>query len=954
MSWPLKIILIYILALPVQAFELLSFFSQTNNNLFPRYEEYDFNSCAPYASESKAPLDLRCEYQHLSSVLDQPGIKDHQAVSRKVIEQALTEEFRLFVLQKIDNKIQEQERLANCFASLTSATSNPSSWCVNKAQVIREESRDRLVLMRRHLALMMPIDSSLRREAFQKPEFQLQPRLSHTRNSNRITPITTGEIPDIEAQFHEETETYTQEWMEKVFLNNCILKNQQGLYQFKSTQCEQSMRISLNEHISIQREHNLREHEKLYQELISVSPQLPFLSDFPLPEDDTELNLILSKSFDELQKQSKAQLDQLQSRRGDQFHFLYRYPQFIEAFLQEKGKSELLCDAFQNLHNFHGEGGWYDLAADLGLAAGALAGGGACILSSGLACATVVAVGTEAIYLSREQSRLNDGLTLYRAGLIDSDHLSGLESNRNFTLALAPLAFIGLEAGKGISRSFARRHLNRAALKETQHWLHYNATTPAQNRLWIQAARNKTAQLYFDVENAALKRLNDSLGDKNLVTALTNLHKDILFKEIDQLKELYPTLNLERYSDFKSSRFAFSFENGVVPAEFQAQLNELMKKVSDQFDEQIQKMPHVDIGDEVASRWFASGIGESADQAGLAARQARSLDRTQVGIHTFEDITPLLTQRRHSIETSRQLLEESLSESLLTTSASGARVPTVDVFEVLRKGSTKSPEELQKIFKTRFNIDLPLEQTERLRQYAQEVDQFSPGLWIEERVLANLDEAEYGGFSADFKGMGARNLYQVAVDLSYSSDSLAQNVDRLRAGEGLVTQSFDAAKSSYDELIKRELHRMGVGVMNRCSGDDCVSLPASVLSREQEQQIVQAIARSGQADAYRLSFIPPGIRAQDRTLLGVHGELIEKQVRSLISGYMPGQISPEVMAQVTFAVRMPTRPGSGSIEVITATDPHLQLTEELKGQIERAIAIATESVNKDLGTEYAY
>ncbi len=947
------------LSFNTQAFDFVSLFSSTNENIFPVHEEYDFAACAPYATETRSVDTLRCDLHELSSLLDNDIIKNQQEISQKVIEQALTEDFRAFILKKIEARIEEQERLKNCFTDLKNGRAPISSWCQNKAQVIREETRHQLPLMRRHLSMMTPTDSFDKRATYTKIEFEYQPRLRHSRSSNQIPPITEAEVPNLKLQFDEETQTYQQEWFASISeANDCARKDSEGLYHYKNPSCEQTLRIFMNDSIRMKREQNKIQHEQIYQHLVTTSPHLTFISEYPLPNGDEDLNKILAKSFEELLKQSQDQLKQLEARRTDRFQFLYRYPQFIEAFLQEKGQSQLLCDAFQNLHDYHGAGGWYDLVSDLGLAAGAIIGGGACVLTSGLACAAVVAIGAETLFLSRDQGHLDDGLTLYRAGMIDSDHLAGLERDRNFSLALAPLSFVGLEAGKGVARGFARRHLSRSSLKETQHWLNYNATTPLQNRLWITAARGGKAQVYLDVENAALKRLNDSLGDKNLVTALTNLHKDLLFKEIEKLKEIYPGMNIERYSDFKSSRFAFSFTDGNIPSGFQSQLNELVASVGKEFDNRARAFSGLELAGELPSSWFAAGLGESADQAGLAARQARTLDRSQNSLKTFEEIAPLLSLRRSSIEATRKVLEERLKapplNQLLVTAPSGQRVPSIDVFEVLRKTGSKSIEELQQVLKARFNLDLPVEETLLLREYAQEVDQFSPGLWIEERVLANLDEAEFGGFSADFKGMGARNLYQVAADLSHSGDTLAENVDRLRAGEGLVTESFDTAKSGYDELIKRELNRMGVRVTNRCSGDDCVSLPATALTFEQERQIVEAIARNGKADAYRLSFIPPGIRLQDRTVLSVHGELIEKQMRSVLSGYLPGQVSPEIMSQVTFAIRMPSKTGLGKVEVITATDPKLVMTDELSRQIQLAVAKATDSVNESLGTQYGH
>jgi hypothetical protein len=60
--------------------------------------------------------------------------------------------------------------------------------------------------------------------------------------------------------------------------------------------------------------------------------------------------------------------------------------------------------------------------------------------------------------------------------------------------------------------------------------------TEAENRAWMkEATRTKPdgKSLFLDIENSKMKFLNDTLKDKNLVTALTNRHKELLLKSLN-------------------------------------------------------------------------------------------------------------------------------------------------------------------------------------------------------------------------------------------------------------------------------------------------------------------------------------------------------------------------------------------------------------------------------------
>src|SRR5690606_17126209 len=118
------------------------------------------------------------------------------------------------------------------------------------------------------------------------------------------------------------------------------------------------------------------------------------------------------------------------------------------------------------------------------------------------------------------------------------------------------------------------------------------------------------------------------------------------------------------------------------------------------------------------------------------------------------------------------------------------------------------------------------------------------------------------------------------------------------------------------------------------------------------------IAAAGKPDGYRLSFIPPGIAAKTRSALAVHGELVEKEVRAALTGYGPGKISPEIMSDLTIAVRMPTNLGTGKVELVLAAGKESTLTPELKSLLENQLVSATSKVNLDLakevGGEFSY
>lgn len=486
-------------------------------------------------------------------------------------------------------------------------------------------------------------------------------------------------------------------------------------------------------------------------------------------------------------------------------------------------------------------------------------------------------------------------------------------------------------------------------------YLHYSPTDLEQNRRWIRSARSERRGLYVDIENSAIKRLNDSLGDKNLVTSITNMHKEMLNRRLLELRSSYPEVTFEMYSDFKS--FRIFIDQDQLSLGLRTDLESALRAANSDFEQALRGLEGLQLpARENPAAWFQMGFGESADQAGLATRYARDMtpgDGELPYLVDFHDIRSSLDARRVSID---QRLDE-LRSSLATHPEASQRifdssVPRLEVFELLRKNSSLAPAELRNLFSVRLGVSLDERSVRLLQEYARDVDRFSPGLWIEQRVVANLDQAQYGGLSADFKGMGARNMRQVALDLRSSTD-LDQAILQIRRGEGEVTRSFAQARDDFSQMIDRELHQFNIQTTNRCSGDDCVSIPAQALSPEARDHILRVIAQGEDPNAYRLSFIPPDVAPASRSILAVHGELIEKTLRREVTGFGASRISPEVMDQLTIGIQMPSQLGQGPIEIIISPASRELISPEQLQLLNQRARRAVEAASREIAQESA-
>jgi len=486
-------------------------------------------------------------------------------------------------------------------------------------------------------------------------------------------------------------------------------------------------------------------------------------------------------------------------------------------------------------------------------------------------------------------------------------------------------------------------------------FLNYKATTPLENQKWIDSAKLNSSSVYVDVENGALKRLNDSLGDKNLVTSLTNLHKNIFLTELDKFTKKYPDLDLNYYSDFKSMRLAIGTK---LTPEQALDLKKVFSISNKEFSKKVESISGLkELKKEDSSKWFSAGLGETADEAGLSVRKAREYTRTEspANIVSFEkikkDLSNSLDDADKKRETFVKLMEKQDKNNHFLETSDNKVVPTREFFEVMRKQTSKSNKKVASFIRQKYGTSLSPEDVQKLKDYHQSVDQFSPGIWVKERVVANLDNANNGGFSADFAGMGAENLRQVAVDISHNSKNIDNALVQIRKGEKQVTTLFDKKKKEFDTLANDGKSAKANPFEIKCSGDDCIAIPKESLSLSDKKSIINNFAKKTQPDSMRISFIPEKVQRNHRSVIAVHGELIEKAIRANITGIGGKKISSEKMKKVLLALDMPKQQGRGKVNLIIGKGANFNFTDKELEIINEVFKESVRTVNKELTTD---
>lgn len=500
----------------------------------------------------------------------------------------------------------------------------------------------------------------------------------------------------------------------------------------------------------------------------------------------------------------------------------------------------------------------------------------------------------------------------------------------------AKFGFIERRKGSSVPHSSS---LSRDEIKTKL--LHAEYTSEMDNAYWmIQAAQpiKNANRVFIEVENAKLKELNDTIVDKDLVTSMTNFHKQLLLDEFDILKKKHPKLVFSPYSDFKSVRFLVE---GKRNSDFDRDLGEAFRSVQNKFDSWVRSNNLVRESDQPQS-WFKMGIGQTADESSSAARFGRTINNPyEVTDFNSPVVRNRLSSQVKDIDTLRSTISEQLKSTDLVDAGPNPSLK-LEVFEILRK--TKTPTELKSKLQKEFNIEsIPDSTLSYMLIYAKNVDRFSPSLHVAKKEIASLDEAVNGGFSVDFAGMGAQNLKATAEALA-SSKNLDEALINARKNEQKVTNLFESKREEIRSVSGSTLGKNSLE--SKCSGDDCIGAFKRTMRSEDKQNLVRDLARSSDGKSIRMAFISPGIKNKaERSQMATHGEAIEKTLREKLRG----EIEPAKLRGVLFAIDMQgTELGKGPVQLIFGEANNVRLTAEELNRVKRAFQSAVRELNTEM------
>lgn len=988
--------------------EYKSLQKKKNSYAFESHKEYDFEACRQYEEQdSDDKYFIRCNGQEPEYLSNFSELKrDSKAIEAKIYQESLLKDLKSYTSSQLETNYQQLSQMKDCLSKKEKETSN----CQEVRKHILETIREELPKLRATMS-MMNTPSHLRRGGSSK---LYSSKIQHEVPAENIPSLTKDERKKIGEETRAIEHFYQQSWFNENSSNKCIEMVSPSHFKFKEDMgnyCKGYLLKNQKKYTDEQFDNYRKQLKENYFKTLSRNPLLAKLSITGAEEDEVILSSALS-AVDEMAKSTKHSLTEVSRLEGNNIAKLLRKNNVVNSYIKSRGGSKVLCDVSQS---FKDDEDFKELKDDLLLAGGAIIGGGLCAFTAGLGCVIGVAIVAETTGLTIAQTRYQDETHSFNAGLSSAKDLKDRKTDRDLSLLLAPLAVAGevvgttVKVGSKVLRSGMKSDVidhdligvkERADFRNLTtrienieeysmssfitRYENFVLASPRLNGRWIDKATDSNAAFFLDIENAALKRLNDSLGDKGFVTSLTNLHKEMSAVEINKILSKYPDVDIEVYSDFKSLRYAFSPKDlkPVVKENLLKDLQQGMKQVNEEFAKKVSQLDGVP-ANENPGNWFLAGVGDSADQAGQSAKMARQLERKS-DITTFDEVKSLLQSDINNITDYSKKMTDShplhLAGLTEVLSETGKRIPSLNVFEVARKikaptqeaisslrsystqtGSPITSREAAEILRGRdlaeelnlkYGSKLSFNDGRELMRYTIQLDSLTPGLWVKQRVNANLNDAHLGGLSGDVTGMGARNIRQVAEDIANSKNAdVSQIIDETRKGERKVTQTFDDIKNNFTDTITNVLKRRGIEFDSPCSGDDCVVIPKVELDHDTKNDIIKNFSSQTTPSQYRLSFIPKGVSRLERTNLAVHGELVEKELRKKLLGVGKDKIPADIMSQITIATDMPKQINSGDISLIIGVNKNAKLSDEQRKLINSYFNSSVKKVNQNLAQE---
>jgi hypothetical protein len=456
-------------------------------------------------------------------------------------------------------------------------------------------------------------------------------------------------------------------------------------------------------------------------------------------------------------------------------------------------------------------------------------------------------------------------------------------------------------------------------LKETyavERELAANANKDFIRHTEMDAAKEASDILYFDVENAFQKTLNDQVfADKKVVDAINNSFFDKFYTNLRKSPELMSRLEGE-YKDYKSFRIRLHLKAGDDPKKYEQLLNDLYQKTNHDFvnDEHLKKVvklmpPRTDAITD-PHNWFLSGAGDNALEANMAARASRSTlnsaKSSQPKLIHFREHAQSFRKEIVAIEELRKILaldRKLFNKRLLEKTANGDIIPSKAMINILRKikptDFSSEAEYLAKVrsqIQTIFGTSVDNSTIKSLGSYFEKVNALSPPLFLAERVAIDLNQAQKGIVSVDFTSIGVDNIYE-------QMKGLAEINRKSKNGDQILEKSFSNMQSGVDKVTRemneaKEYFRHAVARTERSptntpffSGDDGIFMPKNRGWNEVDKiRLARDLAKAPDPSKFRVTFVsshfPDGnpIPAYERSKRIVRAENLEKDIRSKIIG----------------------------------------------------------------------
>lgn len=927
---------------------------QVPHNLIPikSQDEFTLKECEQFNGDENEDYFLICNKNKLMpapSSINKLSSTIHK-VNNKSLQNYFLNEMKNKTISKLNDAEVAIDKIIKCFEnpSYSDKCEDLIQKNINTEKIFYPKMKQELALSTR-----IPFRGTVVRVE-EKYHSYVNNFPKHLYSDTKIDRLSITEYDQALKLIKKEGQEVVKHFRDKKLLDNdaCFIKDKNGHTDYKNRGCRIINRPKEARLLRSTMSKNTKVHKGNYH---SILQKVPFLMHI-LPESkQPDRKIAIKNAYKILKDQIHSEKEKIKTFTKNQRLQLLDNQEMIESFLKRHPDSlRPMCDIAQSSL---GNRSTQKFSRTFLIIGATILSGSLCFLSAGIACPVGMAIAHEAFFITDANKKYQDTILKFQTGQANIEDVQDALSSRNTSVILSPLSFVGVGVVRHVRNVKAVRSIRPLNSIDTKdklliNYLDYSPTSVKQNVAWIKdASRNKG--YFVDVENGALKRLNDTLADKDTVTALTNLHKNLLFKSIDQLKLKYPNVNLSSYSDFKSTRFSFKFpENFKKNKQFSKDLNRAFDVTNKAFEQSVSKIKGLKIpSSEKVSTWFNCGAGVLADSAGLLSRLSRSISRPSSKCITLDNkAAEKIKQKLTDVEAARTESLDILTQNAPQLVGNRATL-SKSLIEVLRKNKEMEPTDLSKLINSRFGVELSSSQVEVIKGYSTKADEFSPGIWVDKRELASLEGASNGALSADFKGMGAFNEESVQHALKNAAGNINQALKNLRNEEKIVTKGFNIKKETFVRTVSDTLKKHNIITKTVCSGDDCVSIFTSPLTHAVKKDLVSGLTKDQVPSSYRLVFVPDNVASADRTMLGVHGELFEKQLRKEVTGIGGLKISEKTMDKMVFAFDMPKTLSKGKVDLMIGTKD-LQLTSAQNKLLQEGVQKAILRVNKEFKSNY--